>query len=289
MKGILALVALLAAPAPRALDIKVIPERPRQGQLVLIELAGTIPGDSVSGTFDGRKLRFYVDRAGRIKALAAVPLRRKPGNASLVINVTPRGEDPVIRGQVVEIEPGEFEKQELSVDPRFVKAPPEARDRINAERRAMKLLWKTAATPRKWRGSFSWPRKDRISSAFGLRRIFNGRLRSRHWGLDIDGKLGQQVRAIGAGRVVMVADRYYSGGTVVIDHGLRLFSLYFHLSSFDVKKGQLVEKGQIIGRVGKSGRVTGPHLHLSTKLEGVTFDPGSLLDADLLEEGGREP
>ncbi len=289
MGRILTLVALLAAPAPFVLDISVTPPRPRQGQLVLIEVAGVCPGDRVEGTFDERKLRFYVDLAGRVRTLAAVPLNRKPGEVSLLVRVTHPGEDPVIRGQAVGIGAGKFEKQELRVAPRFVKPPPEVAGRIGTERRAMKRLWKQAPTPRNWRGSFVWPRKDRICSAFGLRRVFNGKLRGRHWGLDIDGKVGQPVRAIGAGRVVMVADRYYSGGTVVIDHGLRLFSLYFHLSVFDVKKGQVVEKGQLVGQVGKSGRVTGPHLHLSTKLEGVTFDPVTLLDADLSEKGGRQP
>lgn len=287
MAGFLMFLALLAAGAPRAVVVDVDPPKPRQGQLVVIELSGTRPGDRVAGTFDGRRLRFYVDQAGRIRALAAVPLRQRPGIVSLVVQVTPTGEDPVISGSTVEVRAGDFDKQELSVDPRFVKAPPEVKDRIRRERRAMKLLWKRPVTKRSWRGPFVWPHRDRISSAFGLRRVFNGKLRGRHWGVDIDGKFGQPVRAIGSGTVVMVSKRYYSGGTVVIDHGLRLFSLYFHMSSFLVHEGQRVEKGQQIGKIGSSGRVTGPHLHLSVKLEGVTFDPLSLLGADLSEDGGR--
>jgi murein DD-endopeptidase MepM/ murein hydrolase activator NlpD len=103
--------------------------------------------------------------------------------------------------------------------------------------------------------------------------------------VDIDGKTGDPVVAIGAGRVVMVSDRYYAGGTVVIDHGLRLYSLYFHLSEFLVEVGDNVEKGQLIGKVGRSGRVTGPHLHLGTRVEGLSFDPLSLLKFDF--EGGE--
>ena len=82
----------------------------------------------------------------------------------------------------------------------------------------------------------------------------------------------------------MVSDRFYSGGTLVIDHGLRLFSLYFHLSEFSVKVGQLVKKNQLIGKVGRSGRVTGPHVHLSTKIEGLSFDSLSLLEYDFQGE-----
>ena len=109
-------------------------------------------------------------------------------------------------------------------------------------------------------------------------------------GLPSDGDMGNSEvghNAIGAGRVVMVADRYYAGRTVVIDHGLRLFSLYIHLSEELVREGQSVRKGQLIGRVGRTGRVTGPHLHLGTKVEGVTFDPVSLLDFDF--EGPEPP
>jgi murein DD-endopeptidase MepM/ murein hydrolase activator NlpD len=86
----------------------------------------------------------------------------------------------------------------------------------------------------------------------------------------------------------MVSDRYYAGGTVVIDHGLRLFSLYFHLSEFQVEVGDMVEKGQLIGKVGRSGRVTGPHLHLGIRVEGLSFDPLSLLEFDF-DEGGAQP
>ena len=110
---------------------------------------------------------------------------------------------------------------------------------------------------------------------------------STNLGLDIDGRSGSPVRAIGAGRVVMVVERYYSGGTVVIDHGLRLFSLYYHLSAMGVRPGQGVERGQRIGKVGRSGRVTGPHLHLSTKVEGEHCDPLSLFGFDFDESEAR--
>ena len=149
----------------------------------------------------------------------------------------------------------------------------------------MRSIWRALPSKRKWRGSFVWPRKDEICSTFGAKRMFNKKLASRHFGVDIDGKDGDPVRAIGTGRVVMVSDRYYAGGTVVIDHGLRLYSLYFHLSEFLVKTGDTVEKGQLIGKVGRSGRVTGPHLHLGTRVEGLSFDPLSLLEFDF--DGGE--
>lgn len=131
---------------------------------------------------------------------------------------------------------------------------------------------------RRWRGTFHRPTETVETSPFGTLRTYNQRdKKNRHLGLDLDGKTGDPIQAIAAGRVALVQDRYYSGGTVVLDHGQGLVSMYFHMSAFDVEEGQLVEKGQLLGKVGKSGRVTGPHLHLSVKLDGIYTDPKSLL------------
>jgi hypothetical protein len=264
--------------APRQLEVKVYPPQPVQGQLMVVELEGTESGDQVEGFFDQRPLRFYTDAEGRLRALTAVPLRRKAGDVSMVIQVTPPDQDVIIHGLSVSVQEGQFDTEELIVDPKYVKTPKKYKARVRRERRKFKKLWKNAATPRKWQGSFEWPRQDEIVSTFGLRREFNNQLKSRHWGVDIYGKNGDPILAIGAGKVVLILDAYYAGRTIVIDHGLKLFSLYFHLSKYDVELGQFVERGQLIGRVGTTGRVTGPHLHLSTKIENISFDPMSLFD-----------
>ncbi len=266
------------------LSVIVLPEHPTQGQLVVIEVRGANPGDRVSGTFQDRKLRFFVDGQGRVRALAAVPLECEPGKVPVEIRVQPAEGDPLVHGTAIEVQAGEFGEQLLRVNPRFVKPPKKYLERIKRERAEIEEIQSAPPTARKWSGSFVWPRKDKICSEFGLRRVFNGELQSRHLGLDIDGRTGSPVRAIGAGRVVMVTNRYYSGGTVVIDHGLRLFSMYFHLSAFSVEKGRRVSKGQLIGKVGRSGRATGPHLHITTKVEDVAFDP-----LDLFGLSGFDP
>jgi len=290
---LLILLLALQGQPERALTVTVTPPEPIQGQMVLIQLKGTRPGDRVQGTLgsgaDARKLRFYIDARKRVKALSAIGLGQPPGTLSLTIQVTPSDGDPVIQGIPIPVRAGQFEEQELKVDPRYVKLPRKFRARIRRERKAMQQLWAKPATRRKWHGNFVWPRKDVITSSFGLKRMFNDEVRSRHYGIDIDGVTGSPIRAIGAGRVVMVSDRYYAGGTVVIDHGLRLFSLYFHMSEFLVKPGQMVKQNQLIGKVGRTGRVTGPHVHLSTKIEGVSFDPQSLLGFDFQEEPEPAP
>jgi murein DD-endopeptidase MepM/ murein hydrolase activator NlpD len=269
-----------AVSAPRDLQVRVLPENPKQGQLVVIEVWGAEAGDELRGRFLNRKLRFFSDGQHGTRALTAVPLRAKPGKKTLSLELRMSASESMFRSQPVMVAKGQFGTQTISVAAKYVRPPEEVRKRIQSEGAEIKKLWQAAATRRMWRGSFVWPRKDRVGSPFGLKRVFNGRLKSRHFGVDIRGKMGSPVAAIGVGRVVMVADRYYSGNTVVIDHGLRLFSLYFHLSKADVKKGQRVKKGQIIGRVGSTGRSTGPHLHMSTKIENLSFDPLSLLAFD---------
>jgi murein DD-endopeptidase MepM/ murein hydrolase activator NlpD len=130
---------------------------------------------------------------------------------------------------------------------------------------------------------FELPLSGITTSPFGQRRLFNNELRSRHTGLDIDGDTGDPVYAANSGRVAMSADLFYNGGAVFIDHGLGLYTGYFHLSKREVDLGQHVKKGQIIGRVGATGRVTGPHLHWHMYLQGFSLDPRSLLDPDFAQ------
>jgi len=283
MGSLLLMVTLLANTAPRPVVVTVSPAEVIQGQLLLIEIAGTEPGDEVTGSFGKHTLRFFRTARGQARALTAVSLKHKPGPVALQVQVTLPGQDPIVHGRPVTVRAGHFEKQTLRVDSKFVRPPKKFRRQIRQERRALSRLWKAPATERQWRGSFIWPRRDKICSTFGLKRMFNKQLRSRHYGLDIDGKNGDPIVAMGAGRVVMVAERYYSGGTIVIDHGLKLFSLYFHLSAFEVKVGDRVERGHRIGLMGESGRATGPHLHLSNRVENISFDPLGLLNMDLTE------
>jgi murein DD-endopeptidase MepM/ murein hydrolase activator NlpD len=128
-----------------------------------------------------------------------------------------------------------------------------------------------------WRMSFERPRPGPITSVFGVPRVLNGTVRSRHYGVDFAGKMGASVRAANRGVVALVADLYYSGTTVIIDHGAGLLTGYFHLSRVLVAQGDTIERGQLLGRVGASGRVTRPHLHWFGAYGGVTVDPLDLL------------
>ena len=115
-----------------------------------------------------------------------------------------------------------------------------------------------------------------VSTEFGLNRIMNKKRNSVHTGTDFRGKTGAPVRSINSGTVVLAGDFFFGGNTVVVDHGMGLYSIYMHLSKFNVVKGDKVSKEQTVGLVGSTGRVTGPHLHMSVKLNGVSVNPESL-------------
>ena len=112
---------------------------------------------------------------------------------------------------------------------------------------------------------------------FGARRVFNGKTRSRHAGLDVAAPAGAPVVAAAGGRVALAGNFYFSGGSVVLDHGEGLFTMYFHLSRLDVKEGETVAAGQLLGAVGATGRATGPHLHWAARLGSARIDPAALL------------
>ncbi|MBI3179743.1 MAG: M23 family metallopeptidase [Deltaproteobacteria bacterium] len=174
----------------------------------------------------------------------------------------------------IPVSEGTYPESKLSVDPRFTRKPPR---RVVSERAAIKAALAVRTAGRLWAGAFLRPAGGVETSPFGVRRTFNGKLDSRHRGLDLDGKVGDDVTAANDGVVVLAApDFYYTGNAVFIDHGDELFSMYFHLSRLDVKSGDRVERGQVIGAVGNTGRVTGPHLHFAVKLAGVYVDPKGL-------------
>ena len=120
-----------------------------------------------------------------------------------------------------------------------------------------------------------------ISTEFGVKRIMNKKKTSVHRGMDFRGATGTPVKALNAGKVVLADDLFYGGNTLIIDHGMGLYSVYMHLSKINVAHGSRVGKGQLVGLVGSSGRATGPHLHLSVKLNGISVNPESLFKLKL--------
>ena len=169
----------------------------------------------------------------------------------------------------------DYTKQYLTINNKR-KVDPNKTDqkRISKERATVETLLSNWQDTHPFeQAQFIAPVKGRISSQFGLKRILNNKPKNRHTGLDIAAPQGTPIKATAKGTVVDTGDYFYTGNTVFIDHGQGLISLYAHMHTIDVKPGEQVKQGQVIGTVGKTGRVTGPHLHWSMILNQTLVDP----------------
>jgi murein DD-endopeptidase MepM/ murein hydrolase activator NlpD len=153
-----------------------------------------------------------------------------------------------------------------------------ALERIRTEQKRLDAARAVDSGEQGFRGPFLWPAVGPISGVYGSQRVLNGQPRAPHVGLDIAAPEGAPVRAPAAGVVRLAEpDLFFTGGTVIVDHGHGVTTLYAHLSALEVRPGQRLAPGAAIGRVGKTGRVTGPHLHLGLYWHGVAVDPAGLL------------
>jgi murein DD-endopeptidase MepM/ murein hydrolase activator NlpD len=226
-------------------------------------------------------LHFERTNRGLYRAVGAIPVSAA-ATIPLLLELGRPGEaeDRAVR---IPVTAGEFTVEQLSVAPQFV-APPDSalRVRIAEERaRAGEVSRRTHATRRLWHGTFELPVDGRVTSPFGKGREFNGVVQSRHMGTDLSGATGTPVRAPNRGVIALTGDFYYAGRVVYLDHGSGLVTVYMHLSEIAVAEGDTVETGQLLGRVGATGRVTGPHLHWTARYGSVSFDPLTLFAADL--------
>jgi murein DD-endopeptidase MepM/ murein hydrolase activator NlpD len=165
----------------------------------------------------------------------------------------------------------------LKVNPALVEPPPEALERIKREGEKTSTIYRTPGPPLPALGAFLRPVQEPANSRFGSRSIFNGTRSSPHTGADFLSGTGTPIKAPNEGRVRLAEDLYFSGNTVILDHGNGLYSLFAHLSEFKVREGDTVQPGDVVGLVGATGRVTGPHLHWALRVNGARVDPLSLL------------
>lgn len=213
----------------------------------------------------------------RWRGLAGIDMEATPATYRVTAQVDPAATPPVQEVAELTILPKTFRTRRLKVNPAFVNPPASARARIEADAKLLKQTWSISAPDRLWSAGFSAPVPQPANSAFGTLSIYNGETRTRHGGTDFLSPAGTPVHAPAAGRVLVAQDLYFTGQTVVVDHGLGLFSLFAHLSEIVVSDGAAVAAGDVIGRVGATGRVTGPHLHWTVRLNGARVDPLSLL------------
>jgi murein DD-endopeptidase MepM/ murein hydrolase activator NlpD len=278
MLRLVLLCSLLTAPLSAQVIIRTEPEQPARGSLIRLHITpnSTEQLTDITGEVAGEPLHLHSTDQLTWTSLAPIPV---DGGDTLTVTLTltsPLGSRTVPVPLPVRQSP--YPSEKLTVAPNMAEPDSAAEARIARESARARAVGAAAhQTERLWTSPFRLPRSSRITSGFGTGREYNGKVTGRHMGTDFAGAIGAPVRAANRGRVVLV-DRFYLAGRVVyIDHGEGLVSAYFHLTRSVVAVGQMVERGQLIGTVGRTGRVTGPHLHWIMRYGGVTVDPMSVV------------
>ncbi len=247
-----------------------------QGSLLLIALKSAKPLAEVEGDWGGRSVPMW--RAGadeaRRKGLLGVDLEKAPGEYELKITGETASGEKMSCSIKVAVRLGRFATERLQVGKEFVEPSPEQVKRANEERQKLRDIFDRVTPERLWDGPFRIP-LDGVTtgSNFGKRRILNGNPGSPHGGMDLPGTTGTLVHAAQRGNVALAEELFFSGNTVVLDHGLGIYTFYGHLSEIDVKAGDTLETGAVLGKVGATGRVTGPHLHWGLTVERARVNP----------------
>lgn len=257
---------------PAASDFTWQPQIPRAGTLFRVHLRGD-PRGITTAQVSGEPLHLGAF-GDSVTAYAAIPVDSSNGVMLSVLCV-----DGSRRDIRIGAKDGAYPLERLRVAPQFGAPPDSALLARQRRESAMAAAVSRAAhqTPRLFEEPFLAPRPSRITSGFGGGRTFNGAVTSRHMGTDYQGAVGAPVRAANRG-VVRIVDAFYLGGNVVyLDHGAGLVTAYLHLSKHRVAVGDTVQRGDVIGEVGATGRVTGPHLHLIVRYGNITVDPESLI------------
>jgi murein DD-endopeptidase MepM/ murein hydrolase activator NlpD len=252
------------------------------GEVVAVDVRVPADATEVSVSGMGQDTRAWSLGDGRWRALLGIDLDVTPGPQGVTATARDAGGRLLTAQASFNVETKEFPTRTLTVDPKFVTPPPGVRPRIEREAAELARLFGTATAPGRWPGVFEAPIAGALVSGFGVRSVFNGQARAPHGGADFASPAGTPIAAPNAGIVVLASNLYFTGNTVVLDHGGGLLSLFAHLSRVDVRDGESVVKGAVVGAVGATGRVTGPHLHWTVRLHGTRVDPMSLVFASTI-------
>src|SRR6266851_573894 len=251
-----------------------------QGGLLLIEVKSTKPLAEVSGEWEGRSVPFWRDSEDdrQRKGLLGVDLEKVPGGYELRVKGQTASGDKISCSAQVAVRKGRFATEKLQVEKQFVEPSADQIKRADEERQKLRDIFDHVTRERLWDGKFRIP-LDGVTTGtnFGRRRILNGNPGSPHGGVDLHGATGTPVHAAQRGRVVLAEELFFAGNSVVVDHGLGIYTLYGHLSEIDAKVGDALEAGAVLGKVGATGRVTGPHLHWGLTVERARVNPLQLV------------
>jgi len=252
------------------------------GEIILVTLKENPSLKRATIRFQGRDYHLEKkENGGAIFVFIGLDLGLKPDRYLIKVSIEREDGGKDFSQKEIFVQPKKFPVKKLWVKGEFVTPPPEVQERIQRESDLLQAVYSIITPDWLGRGEFILPFSGRAVPNFGERRIYNNVPRSLHAGVDVAAPLGTPIQASNSGKVVLASDLYFSGKTVIIDHGLGLFTFYCHFSRLMVKRGDWVNKGDVIGKAGSTGRSTGPHLHWGVKVYDSRVDPFSLISLPL--------
>ena len=186
--------------------------------------------------------------------------------------------DQVVENFFMKVENKEYLAEQLRVDPKRIALSPKNQKRADAEQLVLNKIYASSSSKFLFNEPFMPPLNSLVTSVYGTKRVYNKQKKGQHLGTDYRAAIGDKIPAANAGKIVFAGDLFYTGWTVIIDHGMDLFTVYGHCSKTLVEAGEMVKKGQIIALSGNTGRTSGPHLHWGVKIQGQYVDGYSLID-----------
>jgi murein DD-endopeptidase MepM/ murein hydrolase activator NlpD len=248
-----------------------------QGSAVQLRFPNEPGVAAVEGVWQQKKVPF-VRIGDEWVTIIGVDLDVKPGEYNADVSFRFQDGRTEKREAVVDVQSTSYPTTQLTVEEKYVELNPRDLARANRETKEINAIFSSVKNDMLWTKPFTVPIPGESGRNFGHRRVFNGEPRAPHNGADLRAKTGTPIHSSNRGRVVLAKNLFFTGNTVIVDHGLGIYLLYAHLSRIDVKPGAMVESGQVIGLAGATGRVTGPHLHWGLRIQGARVDPFALVE-----------
>jgi hypothetical protein len=255
-----------------ATQVDVYPHELNPGDPFVIKVRGAASSQQITATIGGKEIPLSRCGDDCLIGIGLVDPDAQPGKDVVCTKIGPQQLNTDLS-----VKKAEYPEQHLELPERQVDLGTEDLSRVKIETEKLKEIWQVS-TERLFQGRFIVPLPNPVITVYGARRILNNKTVSIHGGVDIRGTRGEKVKASNRGRVVLAENLFYGGNTVIIDHGLGIYTVYMHLDRAKAQRGDLVSKGDVIGFVGSSGRSTGPHLHFGVKIMAANANPLSLIN-----------
>jgi murein DD-endopeptidase MepM/ murein hydrolase activator NlpD len=236
-----------------------------------------INGENISKpklTFQKQNINFYKNPfiSDSYYALLPISYYQKLGKNRIIFSYL-KNNKKIFKGLDIEIIDGKYKSEVINVKPSIFKPNKKREERTKKEYKEAMEIYNSSSPEIYWKEDFIYPLNSKITSDFGTKRVYNGQLKSYHGGTDFKAKNNTEIIASNSGIVRISANRFYAGNSIVIDHGQGVYSCYFHLNTMNFKVGDFINKGEVLGLSGSTGRVTGPHLHFTFRINGLQVDP----------------